>query len=69
MREPTRGWDAWFDSLQTRISYVLGVGLTLYESIVRHGQDPAVIGIIGFLLGFPTVRRADRDRQRKQEAS
>lgn len=66
MREPARGWEAWWDSLQARVSYVLGVGFAIYEVVVRHGQDPAVVGLVGVLLGLPKVIRGDRDRERRR---
>lgn len=68
MREPARGWEARWQSAQEVVSYALGVGFAIYEVVIRHGQDPAVIGLAGVLLGLPRAIRFDLDRERRKGA-
>lgn len=48
-------------------SYALGFGLAIHQAIVRHGQDPAIIALIGVLLGVMPVIQGDRRREHKRE--
>lgn len=69
MEEPTQGWDRLLEQSRENLSYLLGFGLTIWEAIWRHGQDPAVVTVCVILLGLGEVRKGDKRReQRRREA-
>ena len=57
--------DSW-PLIQSMGTWLLAVVLSLYEGLVRHGQDSALVTFCGGLLGLPVIQAYERRRQRER---
>lgn len=59
-------WERTWKALRDPLTWSLGAGLLIYESVIRHGTDQGLLIVIGGLLGFPVIVRYEERRERQQ---
>jgi hypothetical protein len=57
------GWNRWWRVLRDPLTWTLGAGLLIYETVARHGQDSELLVVASGLIGLPIVVRYEERRQ------
>lgn len=59
----TTQWDRWWPRLRDLGTWSIGAGLLIYETVIRHGTDQALLVVIAGLIGLPVVVRYEEKRR------